>query len=81
MKYLVAEGRDQEEIAAYIDIAAHTVVATAPAKKNKVATLITADEYDAQFISGRLASGLMGGRIFDTEEEARDLYDWLIDTA
>lgn len=80
MKYLIAEAKNREEIEAYIQDYGD-IAEIAPAKHGKVAAIIAVTELDSLFVSGRLMSGLMGGRmILDSSKAAHDeLYDWLTD--
>ena len=81
MKYLIAEAKNREEIEAYIEDYGD-IVEIAPTKHG-VAAIISTTETDAPFVSGRLMSGLMGGRmILDSSQAAHDeLYDWLTEVA
>ena len=77
MKYLIAEAKNREEIEAYIED--YGIIAEIAPTKHGVAAIVEATEGDAAFVSGRLMSGLMGGRlILDSNAAAHDeLFDWL----
>ncbi len=77
MKYIVAVGKTREEIDAYLGFSSQ-VVKSASCKRGTVA-MISVDDQDAQWQSGRFASGMMGGRAYDLDG-AEDDYGWWVST-
>ena len=71
MAYHVACGRDVSDIENYIGGVAEVItVRTRP--NGRVVAVIMCEAANSNWITGRLASGLMGGQRYDSQEDAEE---------
>jgi len=71
MKYIIAVGKTKEEIQTYLGFSAK-IIKSSPSRKNGTVALISVDDIDTSWQSSRLASGLLGGRVYNNLESDTD---------